>query len=169
MYRHIRRVGLSVATVACLTLLFSLAAHAQGGVPLVTVATDQSNLGLSNQFGVPAGAAINQAGDFAFIGQENSALFFRAASASSASIVLQAGDPVPGFPGSVVQSFSSTIDINSTKVLLICGEFQLARWTPTRGTADVRRDEFSHPRFFRRRRAWFRRRDLWDQHYAGQH
>ena len=85
---------------------------------------------IPNQFGVPAGTAINQAGDFAFVGKENNALFFRAAGTSSASIILQAGDPVPGFPGSVVRSFSSTIDVNSTKVLLFVASFSLPDGLP---------------------------------------
>src|SRR6266481_802913 len=76
--------------------------RAQGGVPLITVATDQSPLNLSNQFGVPAGSAINQAGDFAFIGNGNSALFFRAAGASAPTRLLQIEDQVPGFPDSQI-------------------------------------------------------------------
>src|SRR3984893_2877796 len=73
-------------------LFFSSPAHAQGGVPLVTVATDQPPLNLSNQFGIPTGTAINQAGDFAFVGNGSNALFFRAAGATSVTRILQVGD-----------------------------------------------------------------------------
>ena len=64
-------------------LLLSSPAHAQGGVPLVTVATDQTPLPLSEQFGIPAGSAIDQAGDFAFVGNGGNALFFRLAGSST--------------------------------------------------------------------------------------
>ena len=111
---------------AVIALFFCSPAHSQGGVPLVTVATDQSPLTLSNQFGVPTGTAINQAGDFAFVGNGNSALFFRAAGASSITRVLQVGDEVPGFPESQILSFSSTIKLNSTKSLFFTVNFSLA-------------------------------------------
>ena len=97
--------------------MFSVAGHAQGGVPLVTVATDQSPLNLSDQFGVPAGTAINQAGDFAFVGNGDTALFFRAAGASAATRLLQIDDEVPGFPGSQILSFLPELAINSSRSL----------------------------------------------------
>jgi hypothetical protein len=99
-------------------LLLPRWAHAQGGVPLVTVATDQSSLQLSNQFGVPAGTAINQAGDFAFVGSGDSALFMRAAGATGATRLLQIDDQVPGFPGSQVLTFSPELSLNASRVLL---------------------------------------------------
>src|SRR5258708_33779919 len=67
---------------AVIGFFFCSPAHAQGGVPVVTVATDQTPLNLSNQFGIPAGPAINQAGDFSFVGNGDKALFFRAACGS---------------------------------------------------------------------------------------
>jgi hypothetical protein len=107
-------------------LLLGSPAHAQGGVPLVTtVATDQSSLNLSNQFGVPTGTAINQAGDFAFIGNGDSALFFRPSGASTATRILQVGDTVSGFPASQILSFSPTIRLNSTKLLFFAVIFSL--------------------------------------------
>jgi hypothetical protein len=105
--------------VACgIALLLYSQAYAQGGVPLVTVATDQTSLPLSNQFGIPAGSAINQAGDFAFVGNGNSALFFRAAGASAATRLLQIEDQAPGFPDSQIRFFSPLIALNATKLLL---------------------------------------------------
>src|SRR5260370_33723274 len=83
-------------------LLLCSPAHAQGGVPLVTVATDQSQLNLPNQFGIPAGSAIDQAGDFAFIGNGESALFFRASGGSSVVRLLQRGDAAPNIAASHV-------------------------------------------------------------------
>src|SRR6266851_8878356 len=91
----LRRLANSCIILGGLVLLFSLSsasARAQGGVPLVTVATDQSSLNLSNQFGVPSGTAINQAGDFAFVGNGDTALFIRAAGAPSVTRLLQIYD-----------------------------------------------------------------------------
>ncbi|MGD0908568.1 MAG: Ig-like domain repeat protein, partial [Candidatus Acidiferrales bacterium] len=103
----------SFAAVLFALLACSLA-HAQGGVPLVTVATDQSvSSSLSNQFGVPSGQAVDQAGDLVFIGDGRSGLFFRPAGAGSATRLLQTGDPVPGFPGSHVVFFNTSVSINS--------------------------------------------------------
>jgi hypothetical protein len=107
-----------------LVLLTSSAAHAQGGVPLVTVATDQSSLNLSNQFGVPAGTAINQAGDFAFVGNGDTALFLRAAGAPGATRLLQIEDEVPGFPGSQILSFLPELGINASRSLFFGVKFK---------------------------------------------
>jgi Bacterial Ig-like domain (group 3) len=112
--------GLAKVCIALmgLVLLVAHGVRAQGGVPLVTVATDQSSLNLSNQFGVPAGTAINQAGDFAFVGNGETALFFRAAGASSATRLLQVEDEVPGFPGSQILILLPELGINSSRSLL---------------------------------------------------
>src|SRR6266853_5154903 len=113
------RRTICMCLVACgIALFFCSPAHAQGGVPLVAVATDQSSLNLSNQFGVPAGSAINQAGDFAFVGNGNSALFFRPAGASAPTRLLQIEDQVPGFPDSQIRLFSPLVALNATKLLL---------------------------------------------------
>jgi hypothetical protein len=105
--------------IACgLALLAVASAHAQGGVPLVTVATDQSSLSVPTTFGVPAATTINEAGDFAFIGNGDSGLFFRAAGATSATLLLQHGDAVPGFPGSLIVAFRSGLALNSTKSII---------------------------------------------------
>src|ERR1700758_2057042 len=80
------------ATFADILVLFSANARTQGDVPLISVATDQSALGLSNQFGVPAGSAINQTGDFAFVGNGDTALFLRLAGTSAATRLLQIDD-----------------------------------------------------------------------------
>jgi hypothetical protein len=120
----LRRLANSCILLMGLVLLFSSAAHAQGGVPLVTVATDQSSLNLSNQFGVPAGTAINQAGDFAFVGNGDTALFLRVAGASAATRLLQIEDEVPGFPGSQIFSFMPELGINSSRSLFFGVSFK---------------------------------------------
>src|SRR5580693_10044188 len=114
----LRRLAILSILQTGLILLVCTAAHAQGGVPLVTVATDQSSLNLSNQFGPPASTAIGPAGDFAFVGDGSGALFFRAAGAAAASRVLQTGDAVPGISNSQILAILPTIRLNSKKVLL---------------------------------------------------
>src|SRR5580692_2962885 len=114
----LRRLANSCVAAAGFLLLASSVMYAQGSVPLVTVATDQSSLSLSNQFGIPAGTAINQAGDFAFVGNGDTALFLRAAGASSATRLLQIDDQVPGFAGSQIMSFLPELSINSSRSLL---------------------------------------------------
>jgi len=109
------RLAKSCRVAACLVLLFCGAAHAQGGVPLITVATDQSPLPVPNQFSIPMLAVVNQTGDFAFIGGGSSGLFFRASGASSATLLLQLGDQVPGVPGSLITSFSPILAMNSSR------------------------------------------------------
>jgi hypothetical protein len=117
LHGFLRGLTNSCIPLVALVLWFTSSAHAQGGVPLVTVATDQSPLNLSNQFGVPAGTAINQAGDFAFVGNGDSALFLRAAGASAATRLLQIDDELPGFPGSQILSFLPELSINSSRKL----------------------------------------------------
>jgi len=101
------------------TLLFSSAAQAQNTVSLVTLVTDQTPLSLSNHFGVPNLSIVNQAGDFAFIGEglstvsagtsalgaTGSALFLRRFGSASAVRLLQYGDPVPNVAGSTAVDF----------------------------------------------------------------
>jgi hypothetical protein len=120
----LRRLANSCILLMGLVLLLCSAAHAQGGVPLVTVATDQSSLNLSNQFGVPAGTAINQAGDFAFVGNGETALFVRSAGASAATRLLQIDDELPGFPGSQILSFLPELGINSSRSLFFGVRFK---------------------------------------------
>ena len=50
---------------------------------LVPLVTDQTPMGLSPDFGVPATRVVNQSGDYAFVGEGNSAIFFLSHTASS--------------------------------------------------------------------------------------
>jgi hypothetical protein len=92
-------------------------ARAQGSVPLKTVVTDQTPLNLSNQFGVPSAQTVDSAGNFAFIGDGNSALFYRAVAAPSATRLLQIGDQVPGIQSSQIVLFSPLIFASQAGVL----------------------------------------------------
>src|SRR6202158_1017152 len=128
------RRTIRMCLVACgIAWLLCPLAHAQGGVPLITVATDQNPLNLPNQFGIPAGSPLNQPGDFTCVGNAPAALFFRAAGSSTATRLLQVGDeiPIPALAGSQVVSFSPIVGLNSSKTLLFevflstpDGEFQ---------------------------------------------
>ncbi len=111
------------AAFAAILVLFSAMAYAQGEVPLIPVATDQSVLNLSNQFGVPAASAINQAGDFAFVGNGQNALFLRPAGASAATRLLQIDDELPNFPGSQIQFISPELGINASRTLFFGARF----------------------------------------------
>jgi hypothetical protein len=120
-----RKTWTLLLTAFSLALLASTVCHAQGGVPLVTVATDQSALQVPNQFGVPTFSAINQNGDFAFIGNLASALFFRPAAATSATLLLQIGDQVTGLPGSVIVAFSPVVGLNFGQTILFGVNYNL--------------------------------------------
>jgi hypothetical protein len=112
------RLANSCTMLVGLVFLFWSSAHAQASLPLVAVATDQSSFNLSNQFGVPAGTAINQAGDFAFVGNGGTALFVRTSGALAATRLLQIDDEVPGFPSSRIQAFLPELGLNSLRSLL---------------------------------------------------
>ena len=114
----LRKMANSCAALIGLAVFLSSPAYGQTAVPLVTVATDQSPLNLSNQFGVPTATAVNQAGDFAFIGSGGTALFLRAAGASAATRLLQIDDELPGFPGSRTLAFFPELGIDSSRTLL---------------------------------------------------
>lgn len=113
------RRAISCARLIGLFLLCAGTALAQGSVPLITIATDQSPLNLSNDFGVPTATAVNQNGDFAFVGNGDTGLFLRTAGASAASRLLQIDDEAPGFPGSKVQEFFPEISLNSSSPRLL--------------------------------------------------
>ena len=93
-------------TVLLLAVYVAANAHAQGTLPLTAVVTDQTPLDLSDRFGIPAASGVDQLGNFAFIGRGNSALFLRRTGSATIERLLQAGDEVPGFPGSSVLDFS---------------------------------------------------------------
>lgn len=88
-----------VVAILCMALS-SRGVDAQSQSQLVPLVTDNTPLTLSNNFGAPLNSVVNQAGDYAFIGNGGSAVYYRSAAASSATMVLQMGDEVPGFTGS---------------------------------------------------------------------
>ena len=97
---------LAIGVIACVSIyvpLPSIAANveAQTQTQLVPLVTDQTLLALPNVFGVPQqGAVVNQSGDYAFSGNGSLAMFYRRAAVGTTVRVMQAGDEVPGFPGS---------------------------------------------------------------------
>jgi hypothetical protein len=90
------------------------------------VATDQSIAGqLSNHFGVPAGSAIDQAGDFAFVGDRLGALFLRPSGATAVTRLLQTGDQLPGFPGSHIDTIGANVAMNSSAQIVFMANYTL--------------------------------------------
>lgn len=123
-------IGFLTSLVA--VALSSVATRAQGTVPLKTVVTDQMQLSLSNSFGTPSATAIDQKGDFAFIGEGNSGLFMRASGATSVTRLLQNGDAVPNIAGSTITSFVPTI-YESQAGVLFAVNYVLADGVPHQG------------------------------------
>jgi hypothetical protein len=76
-------------------------------------------LNTSNLFGVAAGADVNQAGDYAFLGNGASALFLRPAGTGIVQRVFQMGDPIPGVPGSRADILQSLRLNNSGKLAFV--------------------------------------------------
>ncbi len=109
---------------ACLfflcSLLFFVVPISSGQTSqLVPLVTDQTPMGLSPDFGLPATRVVNQNGDFAFVGEGNSAIFFlshTAASGSRPSLILQYGNAFPGFAGSRITSLAN-VQLNNNGVL----------------------------------------------------
>jgi len=77
---------------------------------------------LSNSFGVPQSAVVNQAGDYAFVGNGASAVFYRRAGAGAPGRVMQMGDEVPGFPGSR-NDITNTLRLNNSGLIAFRPDF----------------------------------------------
>src|SRR5437762_13062053 len=94
--------GLTIVTslFLCDQFLGSQTTIAASQTQLVPLLTNQTALPLSNVFGVPPQGTVNQSGDYAFIGNGGSGLYYRGAGAAAPTPVLLMGDEVPGFPGS---------------------------------------------------------------------
>src|SRR5262245_49964587 len=96
---------------------------AQSQTQLVPLVTDQTPLALPNVFGVPRqGALVNQSGDYAFSGNGSLAVFYRRAGTGAPVRVMQAGDEVPGFPGSSADVMQR-INLNNSGLLAFHMDF----------------------------------------------
>jgi hypothetical protein len=104
-------------------VLVSNTARAQS--QLVPLVTDQTPMALSNYFGRAYVGLVNQAGDYAFWGIDSSALFLRRASASAPIYVFQAGDGIPGLPGSTADEVYQ-LRLNSSGLLAFQVDFTSA-------------------------------------------
>src|SRR5687767_6273944 len=110
---RIRAICLAVTVIGIVTLVLfgrpfssiTQIVEAQASSQLVPLVTDQTPLALSSSFGVPNAGLVNQAGDYAFLGNGASAVFYRSAGSSAPVRVMQMGDEVPGFPGSRADLF----------------------------------------------------------------
>lgn len=119
-------IAFLLIAILCGTLFLTSSARGQVPTPLVTLATDQNPLNLSSNFGVPYGSAVDQAGDFAFIGDGASALFLRRAGTSSATRLLQYGDAVPNIAGATVVDFFNIGGLNSSAHLLFAVDYNVS-------------------------------------------
>jgi Bacterial Ig domain len=106
----------------CTTLLVCASAGAASSP--VAVVTDQTALNLSNRFGVPFGGTVNQSGDYGFLGNGATAVFFRHTGSSTVRL-LQVGDPIPGITGSQVVFFNNGGGINSNGHAVFAVRFSL--------------------------------------------
>src|SRR5579863_6446959 len=105
-----------ILPICALFLFFAPGSYGQMS-QLVPLVTDQTPMGLSPNFGVPASRVVNQNGDYAFVGEGNTAVFFlshNASSGTSPTLVLQYGNEFPGFacnptgfPGSRITSLAN--------------------------------------------------------------
>jgi hypothetical protein len=124
------RFALTTAAVTLVLLLLGVllfgdipSVDAQAQTQLVPLVTDQTPLALSNLFGVPQSAVINQAGDYAFIGNGASAVFYRRAGTAAPVRVMQMGDEVPGFPGSRNDITNPSLKLNNSGLIAFRPDF----------------------------------------------
>lgn len=135
---------LSIPTVliglTCLLGHFVASSHSlmSGGTALVrgrglelpehlqTPSNDQlktsSNLETFNLFGVAGAVDLNQVGDYAFLGNGQSALFLRRANTGTTVRVLQMGDSVPGISGGQIDLLF-TPRLNSSAKLAFAADY----------------------------------------------
>lgn len=91
---HLIRLNRIVLVAAAVVALFfgvvfiTPRADTQSQTQLVPLVTDQTPLALSNVFGPVTQSAVNQAGDYAFIGQGASGVYYWAAGAGAITPVL---------------------------------------------------------------------------------
>ncbi len=88
----------------------------------VPVVTDRTPIEVSNRFGIPAESIVNDSGDFAFIGNGQNSVYYREKGGTALKRVLQAGDEVPGFPGSKADMIS-TPRLNNSGLLVFKVDF----------------------------------------------
>src|SRR5258708_6830728 len=116
---------ISVCLIILLGTLFFLSnskVRASGQSQLVPLVTDQTPLGLPGVFGVAGGGIVNQDGDYAFLGNGASGVFYRRAGAAAAVRIMQMGDEVPGFPGSRADLIQ-TLRFNNSALLAFRVDF----------------------------------------------
>ena len=110
--------------ISALMLICLATAHAQS--QLVPLITDKTPLDLPDNFAIPSSSVLNQSGAYAFItGVRQSALFLVRSGESSPTLVMQAGDELPGFPGSRVMMFSG-LSLNNSGLLAFMADTALA-------------------------------------------
>jgi hypothetical protein len=120
-----RRLLYLLATV-CVVFTPDLA-RAQG--QLVPIVTNDTALSLPDQFGQQSTIARNQAGDVAVLDTVGSAVYLKTNGSPTWTLVVQAGDEVPGLPGSRIHAIVSLL-INASGLLAMGVELNLASGEP---------------------------------------
>lgn len=122
-----RQPLLALATVC---LAFALAPRlALGQGQLIPIVTNDTPLSLPAQFGQQSTVARNQAGDVAVLDTAGSAVHLKMNGSSSWARVVQAGDEVPGLPGSRIHAIVA-LQINAGGLLAMGVELNLASGEP---------------------------------------
>jgi hypothetical protein len=124
---------------AALSLLLALfwgidrGAQAQTPHQLVSILTNETSLGLPNEYGLPASAAANDAGDFTFVGLRGTALFYRKAGTAAPIRAVQAGDQIPGLAGSRLAQITSSVALSANGLAVVVADV----YTTSRVTSAV--------------------------------
>src|ERR1051325_11494981 len=94
--------------------------------PYTPVVTDQSALSLSNNFEAPSNSAVNQSGDYAFVGKSQNSVFLRKAGAPAPTRLLQMGQqPLVGITGSRAELFSQVFQLNDSGQMVFYDDYTL--------------------------------------------
>ena len=103
--------------------------RALGQGQLVPIVTNDTPLSLPDQFGQQSTVARNQAGDVAVLDAAGSAVHLKTNGAPAWTRVVQAGDEVPGLPGSRIHAVVA-LQINASGLLAMGVELNLASGEP---------------------------------------
>jgi hypothetical protein len=118
------RQPLFALVTVCLVLAFA-PGRALGQGQLVPIVTNDTLLPLPDQFGQQSTVARNQAGDVAVLDAVGSAVHLKTNGSPTWARVVQAGDEVPGLPGSRIHAIVA-LQINASGLLAMGVELNLS-------------------------------------------
>ena len=130
-----RKTRLALVTLipSLILVLVATVPHTYADKPTTTaLVTDKANLPVGSQFGVPDQIALTNSGNVYFTSGAETALFRW--SGGTRTRLLQAGDPQPGFPGSVTEDFvAANLTVNSVGRTAMVNFFIQKGVRPSRG------------------------------------